>query len=182
MLDCSPGCGSRCDLCRTDRRGAAELCCLGPGLLEEHGKLEACSQRGGPGFQLSQADYPLPDRKGRTRRCTGVLPGFRSLAGCMGFEPRGKRCQACGNCVLGTTGGICPIACCAKSLLNGPCGGSQNGVCEVDPDTPCAWQLIYDRMAALGRLDLLLEVNPMKDWRTSRDGGARKIVREDLRL
>jgi len=93
-----------------------------------------------------------------------------------------ERCQACGNCVLGTTGGICPIARCAKSLLNGPCGGSQNGVCEVDPDTPCAWQLIYDRMAALGRLDLLLELNPMKDWRTSRDGGARKIVREDLRL
>ena len=93
-----------------------------------------------------------------------------------------ERCQACGNCVLGTTGGICPIARCAKSLLNGPCGGSQNGVCEVDPDTPCAWQLIYDRMVALGRLDLLLELNPMKDWRTSRDGGARKIVREDLRL
>ena len=93
-----------------------------------------------------------------------------------------ERCQACGNCVLGTTGGICPIARCAKSLLNGPCGGSQDGVCEVDPDVPCAWQLIYDRMAALGKLDLLLELNTMKDWRTSRDGGQRKIVREDLRL
>jgi ferredoxin len=93
-----------------------------------------------------------------------------------------ERCQACGDCVLATTGGICPISRCAKSLLNGPCGGSQNGVCEVDPDTPCAWQLIYDRMSALGKLDLLLEVNEPKDWRTSRDGGARKIVREDLRL
>lgn len=93
-----------------------------------------------------------------------------------------ERCQACGNCVLGTTGGICPIARCSKSLLNGPCGGSQNGVCEVDPETPCAWQLIYDRMVALGRLDLLLEPNPVKDWRTSRDGGPRKIIREDLRL
>ena len=93
-----------------------------------------------------------------------------------------ERCQACGNCVLGTTGGICPISRCAKSLLNGPCGGSQNGVCEVDPDTPCAWQLIYDRMAALGKLDLMMELEPMKDWRTSRDGGARKIVREDLQL
>ncbi len=93
-----------------------------------------------------------------------------------------ERCQACGNCVLGTTGGICPIARCSKSLLNGPCGGSQNGVCEVNPDIPCAWQLIYDRMKALGRLDLLLELTPMKDWRTSRDGGPRKIVREDLRL
>jgi len=93
-----------------------------------------------------------------------------------------ERCQACGNCVLGTTGGICPIARCAKSLLNGPCGGSQNGVCEVDPDTPCAWQLIFDRMSALGKLDLMMELEPMKDWKTSRDGGARKIVREDLRL
>jgi ferredoxin len=92
-----------------------------------------------------------------------------------------ERCQACGNCVLATTGGICPVARCAKSLLNGPCGGSQNGVCEVDADTRCAWQLIYDRMTALGRLELLLEPTPMKDWQTSRDGGARKIVREDLR-
>jgi ferredoxin len=93
-----------------------------------------------------------------------------------------ERCQACGDCVLGTTGGICPISRCAKSLLNGPCGGSQDGVCEVDRETPCAWQLIYDRMSALGKLDLLLELNTMKDWRPSRDGGQRKIVREDLRL
>ena len=93
-----------------------------------------------------------------------------------------ERCQACGDCVLGTTGGICPVARCAKSLLNGPCGGSQEGVCEVDPETRCAWQDIYDRMSALGKLELLLELNTMKDWRTSRDGGQRKVVREDLRL
>ena len=93
-----------------------------------------------------------------------------------------ERCQACGDCMLGTTGGICPISRCAKSLLNGPCGGSRNGVCEVDPNTPCAWQLIYDRLTALGTRELLLELNDMKDWRTNRDGGARKIVREDLRL
>lgn len=93
-----------------------------------------------------------------------------------------ERCQACGNCVLGITGGICPIARCSKSLLNGPCGGSQGGKCEIDPDVPCAWQQIYDRMKALGRLEALLEVAEAKDWRTSRDGGPRKIVREDLRL
>ena len=93
-----------------------------------------------------------------------------------------ERCQACGDCVLGTTGGICPIARCSKSLLNGPCGGSQNGVCEVGDDTPCAWQLIYDRMIARDGLDLMLTPNQMKDWRTSRDGGHRKIVRQDLRL
>jgi ferredoxin len=93
-----------------------------------------------------------------------------------------ERCQACGSCILGTTGGICPIARCAKSLLNGPCGGSQGGECEVNSETACVWQEIYDRMVALGKVDLLVELHTMKDWRTSRDGGQRKIVREDLRL
>jgi len=93
-----------------------------------------------------------------------------------------ERCQACGDCVLGTTGTVCPIARCAKSLLNGPCGGSQDGKCEVDPDTDCAWQLIYDRLVKLNQLDLMMKVEPAKDWRTSRDGGQRKIVREDLQL
>jgi ferredoxin len=93
-----------------------------------------------------------------------------------------ERCAACGDCVLGLTGGICPIARCSKSLLNGPCGGSEAGHCEIDPDVPCAWQLIYDRLSAMGRLDALLEIQPPKNWRTSRDGGPRKIVRDDLRL
>jgi ferredoxin len=93
-----------------------------------------------------------------------------------------ERCAACGDCVLGLTGGICPIARCSKSLLNGPCGGSEDGHCEVGPDVPCAWQLIYDRLNGLGKLDLLLELQMPKNWRASRDGGVRKIVREDLRL
>ena len=92
-----------------------------------------------------------------------------------------ERCQACGDCILGLTGGICPIARCSKQLLNGPCGGSQRGVCEIDAEIPCAWQLIYDRMIARGQLDRLLEMQPPKNWSTSRDGGPRKIVREDLR-
>jgi ferredoxin len=93
-----------------------------------------------------------------------------------------ERCAACGSCVLGLTGGICPIARCAKQLLNGPCGGSQNGLCEIGHDTPCAWQLIYDRLQAQGRLHLLMDIQPAKDWSTSRDGGPRRITREDLRL
>jgi len=93
-----------------------------------------------------------------------------------------ERCAACGDCLLGRTGGICPIARCSKSLLNGPCGGSEDGHCEVNPDIPCAWQLIYDRLSSLGKLDLLLEVQPPKNWKAARDGGPRKIVREDLRL
>ena len=93
-----------------------------------------------------------------------------------------ERCAACGECILGLTGGICPIARCSKSLLNGPCGGSENGHCEINPDIPCAWQLIYDRLSSMGKLDRLLEIQPPKNWRAARDGGPRKIVREDLRL
>jgi ferredoxin len=93
-----------------------------------------------------------------------------------------ERCAACGDCVLGLTGGICPIARCSKTLLNGPCGGSEAGHCEIDPDTPCAWQLIYDRLVAMGKEENMLEVQPPKDWQVSRDGGPRRIIREDLRL
>lgn len=93
-----------------------------------------------------------------------------------------ERCAACGDCVLGITGGICPIARCSKSLLNGPCGGSEDGHCEIDPEVSCAWQLIYDRLSDQGRLDMLLTLQAPKNWSTSRDGGPRKIVREDLFL
>jgi ferredoxin len=93
-----------------------------------------------------------------------------------------ERCAACGDCILGLTGGICPIARCAKQLLNGPCGGSQDGVCEINPETPCAWQLIYDKLNAHNRLHLILEIQAPKNWSASRDGGPRKISREDLRL
>jgi len=93
-----------------------------------------------------------------------------------------ERCAGCGDCVLDKTGGICPIARCSKSLLNGPCGGSVNGKCEIDSEVECGWQLIYDRLKALGQLDKLEEIIPVKDWSSSRDGGPRRIVREDLRL
>ncbi len=93
-----------------------------------------------------------------------------------------ERCQACGNCILHLTGGICPITRCSKSLLNGPCGGSSEGKCEINPEIPCGWQLILDRLESLGRMDLYDEIIPFRDWRTSRDGGPRKVVREDLKL
>jgi ferredoxin len=93
-----------------------------------------------------------------------------------------ERCAACGDCILGITGGICPIARCSKSLLNGPCGGSENGHCEIDPDVPCAWQLIYDRLKSMDRLEVLMTIQEPKNWGTSRDGGPRKIIRKDLLL
>jgi ferredoxin len=93
-----------------------------------------------------------------------------------------ERCALCGECILDKTGGICPIARCAKTILNGPCGGSNKGKCEISPDTPCGWQLIVDRMKALGMLDKLTEVIPPKNWSKSRDGGPRKMIREDLKI
>ena len=66
-----------------------------------------------------------------------------------------EACRLCGDCMLGKTGGICPITRCAKSLVNGPCGGSRNGKCEVNPDKPCAWIEIYNRLVALGQEDKL---------------------------
>ncbi|MBE6946445.1 MAG: 5,10-methylenetetrahydrofolate reductase [Ruminococcaceae bacterium] len=64
-------------------------------------------------------------------------------------------CKMCGDCVLGETGGICPITKCAKSLVNGPCGGQKNGKCEVNPENDCAWIMIYNRLVKLGQVDKL---------------------------
>ena len=89
-------------------------------------------------------------------------------------------CMACGECVLDKTGGICPIARCSKSLLNGPCGGSQDGKCEISKDVDCAWALIYDRLSALGQLDKMTEYIPAKNWH--REKGPRKLVKEELTL
>jgi len=93
-----------------------------------------------------------------------------------------ERCQACGECVLHMTGGICPVTRCSKSLFNGPCGGSTDGKCEISKETVCGWQLIWDRLKALDQLSKLEEVMAVKDWSTSRDGGPRKIIREDLEV
>jgi ferredoxin len=111
-----------------------------------------------------------------------VFPGVNTLF--MGVtEERGvwsERCQGCGQCILGQTAGICPISRCAKRLLNGPCGGSTKGKCEINPELDCAWQLIIDRLKKLDRLDDYEKLIPIKDWSTERAGGPRKLVREDL--
>ena len=80
-------------------------------------------------------------------------------------------CMQCGSCVLGRTAAVCPIVRCAKTLFNGPCGGSSDGKCEVSPDIPCAWQLIYDRFVEIGRLDEMEVIEPIHDWSTSVSGG-----------
>ena len=91
-------------------------------------------------------------------------------------------CQACGNCRIHLFGGFCPIARCSKSLMNGPCGGSSAGKCEISPDVDCVWHLIVEKLMKEGKLEQLNTLKPIKDWSTSRDGGPRKIVREDLKL
>lgn len=91
-------------------------------------------------------------------------------------------CQGCGDCVLEKTGGVCPVARCSKSNFNGPCGGSASGRCEIDAEVECAWQLIYDRLKALGQLERLYETIPPRNWSLSRDGGPRRIRRRDVAI
>ncbi len=110
-----------------------------------------------------------------------VLPGVNTtFIGIL--EKQGlftEKCLGCGDCVLDVFAGICPVSRCSKKLMNGPCGGSQGGKCEVNPDTDCAWQLIIDRSKDFGQLAKLSTYVPPKDWRTSDAGGPRKLVRED---
>jgi ferredoxin len=130
-----------------------------------------CSLGCGAGVQALAERFPK----------TPVYPGLNTQF--MGIlESQGvwtEKCAGCGNCRLGEFVGICPITRCAKRLLNGPCGGSQDGKCEVNPDLECGWQLIYDRACNLGVADKFAEIVPPHDWSTSQDGGPRKVLRED---
>lgn len=128
----------------------------------------------GAGVQAIAERYPeKPVYAGLDTTFIGVL------------EERGvwtEKCSACGSCVLHKYGGICPITRCAKRMLNGPCGGSREDRCEVRPDRPCAWQLIYQRLKGIGELDRLKEIEGPKDWSSSLDGGVRTLIREDHRI
>ena len=90
-----------------------------------------------------------------------------------------ENCLGCGDCMLYYFGGVCPLARCSKQLMNGPCGGSRDGRCEVNPDTECAWQLIVDRLSNFDASERLEKVYPPKDWSRKQGKGPRKIVRED---
>jgi hypothetical protein len=90
-------------------------------------------------------------------------------------------CRGCGDCKLDRFADVCPITRCAKSLFNGPCGGSKGGYCEVDPEVPCAWHLIITRLEETGRIDSMDEIEPPTNWAKTQGKGPRKIVREDQR-
>ena len=91
-----------------------------------------------------------------------------------------EQCAGCGNCVLHLTGGLCPVARCAKSLMNGPCGGSVEGRCEIHRDIPCIWHSIHDRLERIGQGEKLEDIAPIRDWSPAGHGGPRKTVRDDL--
>ncbi len=105
-----------------------------------------------------------------------VIPGLNTrFIGAHTAESQwDERCSGCGDCSIHLFGGYCPITRCPKNLLNGPCGGSRDGHCELNPEADCIWHLIIERMTALGRLEELLEYRPPKDWQTSRAGGPRR--------
>ncbi|MGD9819039.1 MAG: methylenetetrahydrofolate reductase C-terminal domain-containing protein [Desulfomonilaceae bacterium] len=90
-----------------------------------------------------------------------------------------ERCKSCNQCYLGITGGICPVTMCAKSLLNGPCGGPTNGKCETSPDRDCAWVKIIERLKAQSRLDILENFTPPRDHRLNEHPA--RIERTDYR-
>lgn len=132
--------------------GVADYCCMSMGVKSAMKKLLA----GGPdavvvmscgdGVQTASSHSPVPVYPSNNTMFLGEAVRFGQ------FE---EACHLCGDCMLGSTGGICPITRCAKSLVNGPCGGQKNGKCEVNPENDCAWIMIYNRLEKLGQLDKL---------------------------
>ena len=104
-------------------------------------------------FSCGVGVQTLADRFPAKKVCaacdTFPLPGFQ------GVTPLEYDCDQCGECYLNLTGGICPITACSKSLVNGQCGGSKDGKCEVDSSMECGWERIYRRLKMVGRLDAL---------------------------
>ncbi len=97
-----------------------------------------------------------------------------------------EKCAGCGDCLLGLTGGICPIARCAKQLLNGPCGGSSKKKCEISislgRDVECAWHLIIDRLKELDKLDNYEKISMARNWSSSSAGGPRQLIHTEETL
>ncbi len=119
----------------------------------------------GAGVQtMAEALDPLP-----------VIPALNTTFLGASFEPGvwQEMCVGCGNCLLTYTGGICPIARCSKSLLHGPCGGTNGRNCEVSPDIPCAWVQIIERLSRQNKLDLLSGIHAARDWRPGGEAGPR---------
>jgi len=98
---------------------------------------------------------------------TPVYPGLNTLflARIQNLSVCDERCRLCGQCILAETAAICPITLCPKGLMNGPCGGYEDGKCEVDRERDCAWVAIYERMDGWGQRERFLTIHEPKDWR-----------------
>jgi methylenetetrahydrofolate reductase (NADPH) len=71
----------------------------------------------------------------------------------------------CGDCALTKSAYLCPQSGCPKQLVNGPCGGSRKGNCEVYPERPCFWVRVYKRLDPQTTLAKLTDAAlPPKDW------------------
>ena len=88
-------------------------------------------------------------------------------------------CTQCGDCILGETGGLCPVTNCHKGLVNGPCGGTNNGKCEIDDDKDCVWTLIYQRLQAHGKLDRMRRYQPPRNHHASPKPGKITVLSEE---
>jgi len=142
------------------------------GLAPRVGQYDAiCSLGCGAGVQMLAERFPqTPVYPGLNTQFIGILESQGTWT---------EKCAGCGNCRLDEFAGICPITRCAKRLLNGPCGGSRDGKCELRADLDCAWQLIYDRARSLGILDSFQSIAAPQDWSAGLDGGPRQVIRED---
>jgi hypothetical protein len=96
------------------------------------------------------------------------------LGGFQGLWRSSQRCHECGECLLDYTGGICPLTACSKSLIYGTCGGPNNGKCEVDSSIECGWDRIYQRLKAIGRLDLYAKMPPLRNFQKMVPTGKRR--------
>ncbi len=139
----------------------SDYCCMN---LTTKGKVKNFAAAGaeavvcmacGDGTQVVANNVPVPTYPANNTMFLGEAVKFGL------FE---EACHLCGNCVLGKTGGICPITRCGKSLVNGPCGGARNGKCEVNPENDCAWIQIYKRLESLGQLEKLSQTREDKGY------------------
>ncbi len=90
-------------------------------------------------------------------------------------------CTQCGECILGDTGGLCPVTSCHKGLVNGPCGGTNNGKCEIDPEIDCVWTLIYQRLKEQGKLDRMRKMQPPRNYQAPPKPGYMRILDTERR-
>lgn len=139
----------------------SDYCCMN---LTTKGKVKDFAAKGaeavvcmacGDGTQVVASNVPVPTYPANNTMFLGEAVKFGLFH---------EACHLCGDCVLGQTGGICPITRCAKSLVNGPCGGAKNGKCEVNPENDCAWVQIYKRLESLVQLYKLEQTREDKGY------------------